>query len=117
MDELNRISDMKWSLIPAEQVIEWSNQANKDLSIYNEYTNPHFLEVTRDNALFLSTTKTFFLIFLPAMCLIYFLLNRVFHLLFHLRVSQYFRNYSLWLDLLVTLFVSNSSDLCFNSLQ
>ena len=84
---------------------------------YASFTPLKFQQVERKDSLFIQNTKDYFLIYLPLTSLIFFLLNRFFHLTREKYVSSYFRIYSFWPQLWFILVLQNISTmwfLCFN---
>lgn len=63
------------------------------------------------------TTKGFYTLFVPFAIVAFFCLNKLFYILWSIKISVYLRIYSFWLQLVVILVVSNSTKLCFLALS
>ena len=57
--------------------------------------------------MFFQVGKSFLVIYIPMLCLIFFVLNRIFFALFRYEVSSYFRFYSFWIHLFFITVVQN----------
>ena len=81
------------------------------------YTPTKFQQVERKDALFIQNTKDYFMVYVPLTVLIFWVLNRIFHITREKYVSSYLRPYSFWPQLWLIIVVQNISTLwfyCFN---
>lgn len=80
-------------------------------------TPTKFQQVERKDALFIQNTKDYFLVYVPLTVLVFWVLNRFFHITREKYVSLYFRVYSFWPQLWLIIVVQNLAALwhyCFN---
>lgn len=65
------------------------------------------------DSFFLQNTKDYFLLYLPIIVLVFFALNRLFHCISKYKLSKFLRYFSIFLTLIMLLFVQNITMLAF----
>lgn len=98
LETADLVESQMWKIIPQSAALDWISNPFP-LPNYNIYTNPKFLEVERKDSIFFQNIKTFIIIYMPFTIVSFFLLNKLFYLLFNFKISSLLRSYSLWLYL------------------
>ena len=65
-----------------------------EITLYNRFSNPTYLDKERKNNLFIKSTMDYFSFFVPAACIVLLVFNRIFYCLFDFEISKYLRPYA-----------------------
>lgn len=112
LDMILTFQENVWNMFSFVPFLSWLSEPF-DIDSYEQHTNSKFRVVEKGDSFFLQRTKKFFLLNLPMVLLSFFLLNRLFYCVFHLRVSCLLRAYSFWFNLVLVLVVQNVASLSF----
>lgn len=95
---LSFIQQEIWNFASISEFFQWLNTPYP-LPSFGYFTNHKFYGVQRKDSQFFQNTKTYFLIYLPSVIVIFVFLNRIFYWLFDYKISSFLRLYSMWLYL------------------
>ena len=102
------IEEKQWEIIGLEQFkSQLEDYIEETARSYYPFSNPKYLQQERKGNIFLSSTIDYFCFCIPASLVLFFIFNRVFHLLFDYEISKYLRVYSFKLVLVEMLIQGN----------